>query len=305
MAATQALHGNHVLNNQSPIAATQEMRSHPVVSNQSPKTGPLQSSRMNPVINQIPTLASQTLPRMSPGGSNQPPMQAKSSPKIARPDHPPSASKSSPNLSHGSALTPKHSNNPPTTSTHFVNSPSIHQSVLGPEQPSVQVPLHRNEQKETVDVKPDTNPASDNWSWNNIWSTANKSLNSAKNLAEKTLATETVKGIYAQVTPELGKLRSDFEKMATSLVDTVAPPIKTLDDGGYDTFDLILHSTESIVSKAHIFTQIQGNNFLLFRNSEKSSICDNLRVRSIKGEQLVCSGLAEAVTHAQVYFCNP
>lgn len=48
------------------------------------------------------------------------------------------------------------------------------------------------------------------WSWNSVWSTASKGLESAKAIAgtvTKDLASsETVKGIYQTVTPELQNL---------------------------------------------------------------------------------------------------
>ncbi|KAJ3319393.1 hypothetical protein HDV06_006346 [Boothiomyces sp. JEL0866] len=193
-----------------------------------------------------------------------------------------------------------HQHKPPPKRTGFV--PSFQQQA-GPLPPPIeQQPVQQQEQQ----------VQEGGWSWNSVWSTASKGLESAKAMAgtvTKDLASsETVKGIYQTVTPELQNLAHIATKGVTTLADTLAPPITPTGQsskipGTINIWMCVSVNDQEMKNKLHMIANQASHEIWLSKRPPylgRQPVCDQVKVNLVDdSEPIVPNNLQNATSMAE------
>ncbi|KAJ3309032.1 Autophagy protein 22 [Boothiomyces sp. JEL0838] len=232
--------------------------------------------------------------------ANQPPIQ--NFPPTQQNQQPPNLNQAPPIAGPPPQIKPPvegyHQHKPPPKRTGFV--PSFHQQA-GPLPPPIE-PQPVQEQ----------NSQDGGWSWNSVWSTASKGLESAKAIAgtvTKDLASsETVKGIYQTVTPELQNLAQIATKGVTTLADTLAPPITPTGQsskipGTINIWMCVSVTDQELKNRLHIIANQSSHEIWLSKRPPylgRQPVCDQVKVNLVDdSEPIVPNNLQNAISMAE------
>ncbi|KAI8903166.1 hypothetical protein EDD86DRAFT_215478, partial [Gorgonomyces haynaldii] len=142
--------------------------------------------------------------------------------------------------------------------------------------------------------------------WNTLWNVTSKGLGAAKDVASRTVqavsTNEKVRELYANVTPEIGKLRQDFSMLASTLTDTLAPPIEPIEIKKQSVVWACFQVTDQVLmSRYHEMLQECADEAWLIVKGAPNAFSEKVVVNSVQDPEPLASAqnLAEAVAHAE------